>query len=219
LGIITSAIFQRKLHQSITKLPEDWKSSLPLKTLQRSAVLLLLFQLCSFLSESISDYLAFNKIYNSYIFSIYFTVATVFLFGFLFINTQNRWKRYAYCFLYAIIIGYLIQGKYYDPHCVLPANSSLLIFSSYFLAAFLHLTDLLLVHKSTYFDFQLKINLSILVYSLICVILTSFYWAETMEPGNPYSRVIFYLHALNIILFYLLTAAIFTHETLKLRRG
>lgn len=219
LGIITSVIFQWKLRQSVRKLPEGWEKPISMKHFQLGVFFLCLFVTGGFITEIVSEYLARQKIYNSFVFSIDFTVTTLFLFGFLFIHTQKSWKRYSYFLLYAIIVTYLIQGGYYDPDCVLSGDSSLVIFSIYFLAALLHLTDLLLVPKSIYFDFQLKINLTLLVYSLVSVILTSFYWAKTTTMDSTLSDFIFYIYALNIGLFYLSITAIFTHEILKLRRG
>lgn len=186
---------------------------------QRGVFYLVLLLISSLIFLSISEYLATRGIYNSYVFSIDFTVSTVFLFGFLFINTQKQWKRYFYFILYAIIVGYLINGGYYDPHCVLPGNASLLIFSIYFLATILHLTDLLLSPKSANLNFQLKINLSILIYALVSVILTSFYWEETQVMNASYSKIIFYLSIMNNYLFHISLALIFISEILKLRRG
>lgn len=219
LGIISAGILEWKLHQSISKLPKEWKSHRSMKNFQSGVFFLFLFITGGLVSESISQYLAFNGIYNSFLFSIDFTVNTLFLFGFLYINTNKNWKRLIYFILYAIIVGYLINGEYYDRHCILPSNSSLLIFSLYFIAALLHLTDLLLNPKSTNFNFQLKINLNILFYALISTIVTSFHWAEMMKIGSIRSEFIFYLHATGIYLFYFAFALIFISEILKLRRG
>lgn len=219
LGIISILVLQWKLYQSIATLPKQWKKSMPMRDFQLGVFFLFMLITSSLVSEFVSQYLACHQIFNSFVFSIDFTVTSLFLFGFLFINTKRFWKKCIYFIQYAIIIGYLINGGYYDPHCVLPGNSSVLIFSLYFIAALLHLTDLLLSPKSNYFNFQLKINLSILIYALISVIVTSFYWAQTMKMGNIHSEFVFYLHALNINLFYLSFTIIFIPEILKLRRG
>lgn len=219
LGVLLALVLLWKLYQSTSKLPEEWKKNTPQRNFRRGIFFLCMLLSISLVTEIVSQYLAHLTIFNSFVFSIDFTVTTLFLFGFLFINTQNRWKRYAYFIFYTIIVGYLINGGYYDPNCVLPGNSSVLIFSLYFIAALLHLTDLLPNPKSTHFNFQLKINLSILIYSLISVIVTSFYWAQTMKMGNIHSEFMFYLHALNIYLFYISFIAIFISEILKLRRG
>lgn len=218
LGIILSLILQFKLRKSQTQLPKAWKNAIPVRNILLSLSFLSLYLLLSFISECVSLYLAKQYIYNSFIFSFYFTLSVPFLFGFLFMHTQTIWKRWMYFILYGILIIYFIQGGYYHPHCVLPYNSSLLIFSIYFLAALLNLSDLLLNPKSTYFNFQLKINLTLLIYALGSVIITSFHWAETMEIGDIYSELIFYIHYSNICLFYLSLSLIFVFEILKLRR-
>ncbi len=218
LGIILSLILQFKLRKSRAELPEGWKNSMPARNLLLGASFLSVYLILSFISESISFYLAKRYIYNSFVFSIYFTLSVPFLFGFLFIHTQSTWKRYAYFLLYGILISYFIQGGYYHPRCVLSINSSLLIFSIYFLATLLNLHDLLLNPKSNHFSFQLKINLTLLIYALVSVIVTSFHWGETMKIGDVYSQVIFYIHFINIGLFYFSLSLIFIFEILKLRR-
>lgn len=219
LGILSALVLQWKLYQSIATLPKQWKKNMPMRNFQLGVFFLVVFLVSSLVFGSISDYLAKHCIYNSFMFSIDFTVSTPFLFGFLFINTQRRWKKYVYFILYAIIVGYLINGRYYDPHCVLPGSASLLIFSLHFLAALLHLTDLLLNPKSTHFNFQLKINLTILIYALASVILTSFNWEETQVMNVSYSKLISYLNIIINYLFYISFALIFLNESFKLRRN
>lgn len=218
LGIITSIILQWKLHHSVSKLPDDWKKRRSIRNFRLGIFFLSLFITGGFLTESISEYLAKKSIYNSFVFSIDFTVTTLFIFGFLFIHTQTYWKRCCYFLFYLIILIYLIQGGYYDRSCVLPANSSLLIFSLYFLAGLLHLTDLLLNPKSDYFNFRLKINISLIIYSLISIIITSFYWAESMTIDNNPSVYLYYLNSLINELFYLSLTIVFIQEIFKLGR-
>ena len=218
LSIIASGIFQWRLKLFTATLPENWKYSDQFSTFRMGILLLSLLLLCSFIAESVAGYLGSKGIFNHYVFSFDFTFSTLFLFGFFFINTRKTWKRYSYFLFYAIILGYLIQGGYYHPKCILPGNSSLLIFCTYFLAALLHLTDLLLENRLIYFRFYLKTNLIILFYSLISVILTSSLWAEFFETGYS-SDLIYHLHALNIWLFYAFLTSVFIYETLKLRRG
>lgn len=219
LAVVLSLILRIKLSKSQAELPKEWKKSLSTKNLLLSISFLSFYLILSLTSECISRYLAKHYIYNSFVFSIYFTLSVPFLFGFLFIHTQTTWKRFAYFILYGILVAYFIQGGYYHPRCVLPGNSSILIFSIYFLATLLHLTDLLLSSQSTYFKFQLKINISLLIYSLASIILTSFYWAETPKMESSYSKLVFYIHCINICLFYVSLALIFISEILKLRRG
>jgi hypothetical protein len=219
LGLISGGILHWRLHKFIARLPQKWKRLMSFRNFQRGVLFLTLFITSSLVTESVSQYLADQGIYNGFVFSIDFTVSTIFLFGFLFINTKKNWKKFIYFILYTIIVGYLINGGYYDRHCILPGDCSLIIFSIYFLVALLHLTDLLLAPKSTHFNFQLKINLSILIFSLVSVIITSFHWADAMELGPYYSNLILYIHMINICLFYLSLALIFISEILKLRHG
>lgn len=218
VGIILAATLLFNLRRAIAKLPESWKSASPLNNFNAGVCFLLIYLILVFLSEFVSLYLAKHHIYNSFVFSIYFTLATPFLFGFLFINTHTTWKRYAYFILYSILVGHLIYGGYYHPRCILPSSSSLIIFSIFFFAFLLHLTDLLLNPKSDHFRFQLKINLSFLIYSLIATIVTTFHWQEMINDVYFY-KFFYHIHLLYIFLFYIVLAVIFITEILKLRRG
>ena len=219
--IILAAILLFKLYNSLAKLPESWKKVSPLNNFILGVCFLLIYLIVAFLSESVSLHLARHGIYNSFVFSIYFTLSTPFLFGFLFINTQTAWKKYAYFILYSILVGHLIYGGYYHPRCILPSSSCLLIFSVFFMAFLLQLTDLLITPKADYFRFQLKINLIFLIYFLISTIVTSFYWRDIkITMANAALHELFYqIHVFNIFLFYTVLAFIFITEILKLRRG
>ncbi len=218
LALIASGIFQWQLRQFIANLPGNWRNSAQFRNIRVANLVLFLLLLSSFITAIIAEYLASKGIYNHYIFSFDFTFSTLFLFSFFFVCTRKTWKRATYFLFYVILVGYLIQGGYYHPKCILPGNSNVLISSMYFLAALLQLTDLLLENRLVYFRFYLKTNLSILIYSLISIILTSALWAEIYDTGHS-SDLIYYLHVLNIGFFYASLIAIFISETLKLRRG
>ncbi len=178
----------------------------------------MIFLLCVFVSDIVSTYLSKHHIYNNYVFSIYYTISTPFLFGFLFINTQKYWKRFCYIVLYFIPVVYLISGGYYHPKSAYTSTTYLLINSTYFLAALLHLIDLLVTPKLDYFKFQLKINLSFLIWALLSTIITSFISSDT-EESVLYFDFFFFTNVFIIILLYLSFAFIFVIEILKLRRG
>jgi hypothetical protein len=217
-GIISAATLLFKLRRSTALLPESWKKSTPVNKFKLGICFLMIYLIIGFLSESVASYLAKNGIYNSFIFSIFDTLSTPFLFGFLFIHTQTAWKQHTYFILYSILVGYFIYGGYYHPRCILPSSSSLLIFSIFFVALLLQLTDLLLRPKADYFRFNLKINLSFMIYSLISAIVTTFHWQDMIS--NVFSNeLIFHIHAFNIFLFHGVLAFIFITEILKLRRG
>lgn len=217
LGIVFSLILQFKFRKFQTELPKEWEKSMSARNFLLSVSFLSVFLILVFLSECISQYLAKHNIYNSFVFSIYFTLAVPFLFGFLFIYTQTTWKRLAYILLYLILIAYLVQGGYFHPRSNLDGFSSLLIYSIHFFAALLHLTDLLMKPKSEHFKFQLKINLAILFSMLLSLILNSGYWFNSISY-EYFSEMIFHLQYFNLILFYSTLTGIFIFEILKLRR-
>ncbi len=169
-------------------------------------------------SDVVGTYLSRHHIYNHFVFSIYFTISTPFLFGFLFINTQKSWKQFCYVVLYLILVGYLISGGYYHPRSVYTTTTELLINSIYFLAALLHLIDLLVTPKLDYFKFQLKINLVFLIWALLSTIITSFMSSHT-EESRLYFDFFYVTNAFSNTLLYLSFAFIFIIEILKLRRG
>ncbi|MDF3026977.1 MAG: hypothetical protein K0S23_1284 [Fluviicola sp.] len=215
-AIVSSIILRFELIKSDKKLPVAWRNSFSLRNLTLSISFLTIFLLCNLTTEFVSQYLAKQHIYNSFIFSFDFTISSVFLFGFLYKHTQTVWKQYTYLLLYIIIIAYLINGGYYHPKCILPGTSALLIYSIYFIAALLHLTDLLLNPKSDYFKLQLKINLSFSINMLIASIATSFQWS--LDGNENWFEIYFQIQFINMMLFYFSLALIFISEILKLRR-
>lgn len=218
LGSILLTIFYFMLVRSAKKLPESWKKSLPTKRFRISILFLTTYLFITFVGEIAAFYLSAFNIYNSFVISINLTLATPFLFGFLFIYTQAAWKRYSYILLYLILVGHFTIGGYYHPDCILSDSSALLFSSINFLAVLLHLTDLLVNPKSEYFKFRLKTCICILIYSLLSSFLTSFYWADT-DPTPFYSDLIYYIHFYNIVFYYFILDLIFINEIWKLRHS
>lgn len=204
--------------KSSKKLPEAWKKPPQLTNFRISILLFLIYLLINLIGEIVAIYLARLGIYNSFVMSINETLATPFMFGFFFIHTHTSWKRYIYFLLYLINVIYLIQGGYYHPDCVLSSTSALILFSTYFLAALVHLTDLLMKPKSEFFKFQLKVSVSILICTLLATILTSFSWAD-INPDPFYFELFFYTHFYNIVIFHFALSLIFINEILKLRHA
>lgn len=180
---------------------------------------LLIFLILAFFNEFVTAYLARNNIPNGYVFSIFFTTATLLLLCFLCIHTQTRWKRYGYFVLYSILIGYLINGGHYNPLSSITTTSSLLLNSIFFLAALLHLTDLLIHPKTDHFKFKLKINLIILICALMADILTSFHWSDKTSDNVIDFPFVFLIQIGNMLLFYSSFACVFISEIIKLYRN
>lgn len=218
-GVISAAILLSALAKSVKKFPESWRNSSSLKTFRRSILFLHLYLLIIFICECIAIYLAKHQTYNSYVMAISSTLATLCLFGFLYINTQTIWRQYSYIALYVILVGYFISGGYYHPHSIFTGSSSLVMHSIYFFGAFVHLTELLINPKADHFRFQLKINLCLLVYAFFADILNSFFWyMQDLEFSPRLSRITSYIHISNICLYYLSFSLIFLSEILKLNR-
>lgn len=213
LAVISGFILLSKLRKFASKLPTNWQGSPALKTFRRGIFFLSIHLLIDLAGDSTCLYLAKHGIYNHFVISIDKTLSTPFLFGFFFINTRSPWKRNAIIALYAVIIGYLLIGGYYHPSAVFPNTVSVFFDSVFFLGALLHLTDLLENPQSEQFRFQLKMNLSILIFSILSAFLTSVYWID-----NPGSRTITMLCFTNQILLPLAFICIFIVEMLKLRR-
>lgn len=218
MGTCSLVILYFQLYKRAEKLPESWKKSFPSKNFRMGILFLMIYILLIFICESISFYLAAHRIYNSFMISIGFTLYTPFLFGFLFIHTQTAWKRYGSVLLYLILVGYFAIGGYYHPDCILPESSALLFSSIFFLVALMHLTDLLVNPKSEHFKFQLKVDISILIYNLLSAITTSFFWSYT-DKSLPYFGLISDINFYVAILYYLSLNLIFINEILKLRRN
>lgn len=219
LGIISSILFLALLRKSTAGLTEGWRRSAPFKNFSLSIYLFIIFLFFALTNELITSYLARHHIPNAYVFSTYFSIATLLLFSFLFIHTQTRWKRYAYIVLYSILIGHLIYGGYYHPLSSHPTTTYIVLNTVFFLAGLLHLTDLLIYPKTDYFKFKLKISLIFLIFPLMGNILTSFHWSDITSDNVIDFPFIFMLQIGNMILFYFSFACVFISEIIKLYRG
>lgn len=219
LGIISSIVLLVMLRKSTAQLPEGWRRSVSLKNFNLGIYILLIFLIVAFINEFITSYLARHHLPNGYVFSIFFTVATLLVLLLLFIHTQNRWKRFGYVVFYFILIGYLINGGYFHPLSNVTTTTSLLLNSMFFLAALLNLTDLLIHPKTDYFKFKLKISLIILVFGLMADILTSFHWSDMTSDNVIDFPFIFVLQIGNMFLFYFSFTFVLTSEIMKLYRG
>lgn len=217
LGVITSVALQVRLYRSVKQLPGGWKDSPFQKKFRLGIWFLIFFLFVQLTCEFIALYLATHMTYNSFVFSINETLSIPCLLGFFYLHTYHPGKRFIYLFLYAVLLVYLVHGNYYDPDCILPGTSALLFNAIYFLGALIHLTDLLVNPKSDHFRFQLKIDLSVLIFSLLAIILTSSTWYAD-DWGIGISDLIFDMHFYNVMLFYFMLALIFFIEILKLRR-
>ncbi len=213
LVVICGFILLSKLRKYSSRLPDEWQKTYSLKNFRLGILFLSIHVFLDLITELFCIYLASHSIYNNFVISIGQTISTPFLFGFFFINTQSSRKRYAIVALYMIIIGYLTIGGYYHPKAVFPDTVSVFFDSIFFLTALLHLTDLLENPQSEHFRFQLKINLSVLIFSILSAFLTSVYWMD-----NPGSRMITTLCFANQILIQLAFICIFITEMFKLRR-
>lgn len=218
LAIASSVLLFYRFKQSLKQLPLEWKQTAFVTNFQLSTLFLTLYLTIIFIGEALALTLAMNGIYNGFIIAFNYTLHIPFLFGFFFINTQSNWKKGVYIGLYLILVAFYISEGYYNPKAILSGNSVVLIYSIHFVGAFLHLTDLLIKPKSDYFRFQLKINLSILVFSLLSNIISSFYIYHE-ESELTYPEIIYQIHFYNILLFYLSLSLIFIFEILKLKRS
>lgn len=214
LAVISGLILLSKLRQFSSRLPKSWQGSSSLKNFGWSIFLLSMHVLIDLITEFICSYLAKRGIYNHFVISISYSISTAFLFGFFLIYTQAAWKRYAIFVSYTVTLVYFITGGYYHPDAVLPDIISVFLDSIIFLAALLHLTDLLQHPQSEQFRFQLKINLSILLFSILSALLTSVYWIDSFG-----STTITILCFANQILVQLAFTCIFIIEIFKLRRS
>lgn len=218
LAIASSLIVLLRFNKTIKDLPSGWRKSISVRNFQLSVLFLILYLTIVFIGEVIALSLAKNGIYNNFIIAFNYTFHVPFLLGFFFVNTQSAWKKYAYIAMYFILIGfYLSEGAYY-PDSITTFTSEIIICSIHFAATFLHLTDLLTKPKSSYFRFQLKINLCTLIYSILSNIISSFY-AYHIEFDLTYPEIIYQIHFYNILLFYMSLLFIFIIEILKLKRS
>ncbi len=213
LGVVLAALFLWVSYKSNAKLPEGWRKSETHRLFQRSVLFLLSYLAINLICESIAIHLARHRIYNSYVMSINMTLSTLFLFGFLFINTRLVWKHYSYFILFICLVIYFIAGGYYHPKCILTITSSLVFHGICFLGLSIYLTELLLRPDYPHFRFQLQITASSLIYFLLSEIICSFSWYDML-----YSETIFYLQISNALLFYLSLILIFCIKLVKLHR-
>ncbi len=217
-GAVSLIIYYLMLGKSAEKLPKTWRKSLPSKKFRISILFLALYLLIDCAGETIAIYFGEHGIYNFFVQNINETLFIPFLFGFFFIHTSTRWKRAIYLVLYMIFVIYLVSNGYYHPRSISSSFSAIIFFGICFLGALTHLTDLLENPKTEYFKFQLKVNLCILINSLLATLLTSFYLLHT-NTGFKYFDLFYYIHAYNIMLYYFALDVIFINEIRKLRRG
>lgn len=218
LGAVFLTVYYVMLGKAAEKLPKTWRKSLPSKKFRISILFLALYLLIDFIGEMIAIDLAHHGIYNFFVQNINETLFIPFLFGFLFIHTRTNWKRSIYFILYAIYVIYLVSQGYYHPRSVSSSTSAILFFGICFLGALTHLTDLLENPKSEYFKFQLKVNLCILINSLLATVLTSFHLLQ-INTNFIYSDLFYYIHVYNIILYYFALDIIFINEIRKIQRS
>jgi hypothetical protein len=201
LAVISAAILSLLLHKSASRLPQKWTALSDLKTFKKGITLLLIYLSIVFVGELIAILLGTKGIYNSYVMSLSTSLYTPFLYGFLFLHTQTTWKRYSYFILYFVLLGYFISGGYYHPRSVLGGTAILVIYIPFFLAALIHLTDLLLEPQKAWFKFRLRLSLSMLFFSVVALIIQSFYWYYEDEY-HTIPMIIFYISISNIVLYY-----------------
>ncbi|MNK01855.1 hypothetical protein D3C87_196670 [compost metagenome] len=218
MTIAVAFVLLRKSRKASGKLPESWRNSFNIRNYQRSILSLIIYLSINFCFEAIAFYIAQYDIYNGYIMAINATIHTFFLFGFFFFFTRTLWKQVAYLVLYCVLPIYFLSVGYYYPDAVLTGNFTLVFYSVVFLAGLIHLTELLLNLETELFWFQLRVNLCILVFSLIAATVSSFTFHEA-SFNLSYSAKIFYIHFSNVILYYIVLTFIFILELLKLRRA
>lgn len=217
LAVISAAVLLRLLRKSTLNVPKKWADLQDTKTFKRGITFLLIYLSIVFVGELIAILLGTKGIYNSYVMSLNTSLYTPFLYGFLFLYTHTPWKRYFYVVLYFVLIGYFISGGYYHPRSVLGGTSILVIYIPFFLAAFVHLTDLLLEPQNTWFRFRLRLSLIMLFSSVVSLTIQSFEWYyEDEYKSRP--MIVFYIALSNNILYYISLALIFLLESIKLYR-
>ena len=217
LAIASSLIVLLRFNKSVKDLPGGWRKSVSVRNFQLSVLFLTLYLSIIFIGEVIALSLAKNGIYNNFIIAFNYTLHVPFILGFFFVNTQSVWKKYAYIALYFILIGFYLSEGDYHPNSVATYKAEVIVSCIHFTAAFLHLTDLLVKPKSSYFRFQLKISICILTYSILSNVISSFY-AYHIEFNLTYPEIIYQIHFYNIMLFYILLLFVFINEIIKLIR-
>jgi hypothetical protein len=219
LGIISSIFYLIQLRKSEAKLPEAWRNIATPKKFRLSVRLLTIFLALVLINQITLNHLANHHIDNSLAFSLCFTFIPIPLFAFFYIHTQSKWKRYSYIVLHAILVASLFYGGYYHPFSLPNTSISLILNSVFFLIALLNLTDLLIYSKTDHFKFKLKINLVVLIFSLLASILSTLHWSD-ISSGHSINVASFLLQNINMLLFYFLFVFVFVSESIQLsRRG
>lgn len=199
--------------KSVKNLPLGWNRTASIRNFKLSVLFLTLYLTTIFIGEQIAVPMAHRGIYNCYVIISNYALHIPFLFGFLFINTSKIWKKYFYILLYLILLTHFIWMDYFDPNSVLSINSSIMIDIIVFVAALLHLTDILINPKSDNLKFQLKIDFIILAYFLLSNITNAF----NIHGADP-NELIYQMNFLIMVLYYSSFCLIFTSEIIKLRR-
>ncbi len=205
------------LRKSVSKLPEEWQNARHVKRFRLGVLFLLIYLAIIFVGECLAIYMGRHGIYNGYIMTWDTALCTIFLFGFFYLNTTTTWKRYAYIVLYGFILSYFIFEGCFYPKVVLNSNYILVTYIPYFLATLLYLTDLLLTPKSPYFKFQLQICLSVQIFSILSLVITSFHWYH-QRRDLLFFQIIYYINFSSICLYYFSQIVIFGLEAFKHRR-
>lgn len=217
LGIISSLFYLLQLRKSEAKLPESWKNLATKKSFRQSVYLLTIFLILVLINQITLNYLASHHIQNGLAFGLCFTFLPIPLFAFFFIHTHSKWKRYSYIVLHAVLVGSLIFGGYFHPFSLPNTSISLILNSVFFLIALLNLTDLLIYPKTDHFKFKLKINLVVLIFSLLASILSTVHLSD-ISTGHSNNFASFLLQNINMILFYFSFVFVFVSESVQLNR-
>lgn len=216
-GIISSILYLRQLRISAAKLPEAWKNLPTRKNFKQSIYLLTIFLTLVLINQITLYCLAIYDIDNGLAFSLCFTFLPIPLFAFFFMHTHSKWKRYSFIVLHAILVGSLIFGGYFHPFSLPNTSISLILNSVFFLIALLNLTDLLIHSKTDHFKFKLKINLIVLIFSLLASILSTVHWSD-ISSGHSINFASFLLQNINMLLFYFSFVFAFVSESIQLNR-
>lgn len=215
ISAISIFIFQLQLWKSLKRIPKNWHSSGSLKRLRLGSILMLIYVTLQFCSESSSIYLS-KHMCTIIVGILNDTLSFPVLFLFFSINTQQRWKKYAYAGLYFGVVGYYLMAGFYYPTCTNSATIAFVGFGAVFLAALLHLTELLVNPKTEHYPILLKITLVILIYNLLIIITNAFTWSQT--SWTPIMEIISYAQFAICASQYLTLAIIFILESRKLRK-
>jgi hypothetical protein len=216
LSVILAALLLMQSNKSASSLPEAWIKTRSFKKFHLSIWFLISYLFVNLISELIAIYLASNKVYNCFIYSIGQTIYFLFFLCFLYLYTNKNWKKYAYFILYVTLVAHLVWGGYYHPRSIMSVEYTLLLNGIFFIACLFHLTDLLMSPKSDHFKFQLKINLIFLIYSLVATIAAT-HW-KSADKNNIYADFAFQLQFSNAVLLYYIISFFLLLEIIKLRK-